>query len=349
MQCRAGRSGPRLAPGGWDSAVPEGRFPVAATRLGRRHLGGNVTSTGGLVAQRKQPTYPEAFRQSDIKEGFLMKTYFGILAAGALAACGSSNGSGGTTPPPLGNFTYSSPQPANGTQQSQASNAQQQVPDVVTGATTGSATQAANAPSLADEISASALDARVLPPNPAYSTVGKLMKAARSGGLDDPNCLVETTTTITYKNCSSTSGGSTITLNGSLSVGTNSVTWDLTFTGSFSSAGESENVQGEWKGNITVTGDSSNGSINGQATSSFSGDIVSGSTNESYAYTAGVDFLNLTYTATCQGNGGFFTSGTLEVRRNVAESGTFTAPVDNAAVEFTWTGCDTVNIAIGSD
>jgi hypothetical protein len=279
-----------------------------------------------------------------------MKKYFGILAASALAACGSSsNNNGGTAPPPLGNFTYSTPQPANSTQQTQATSAQQQVPDVVSGATSGSATQAANAPELADDISSSVLDSRVLPPNPAYSTVGKLYKATRSGGLDNSDCLVETATTITYNNCQLTSTGYTETFNGTLSVGPGSCTWDLQYSGSFSSGSESETVQGEWKGNITVTGDDNNGTITGQATSAFSGNISDSSTNESYAYTAGVDFLALAYTSACQSEDGFFVSGTLEVRRNIAESGTFTAPVDNAAVEFTWTGCNTVNVAIGSD
>jgi hypothetical protein len=277
-----------------------------------------------------------------------MKKYFGILAASALAACGSSSNNGGTAPPPLSNFTYSTPAPANSTQAASASNAQQQVPDVVGGATSGSATQAADAPQLADSISSEALDARLLPPSPAFSVVGELAKI-RKGNIDNSDCYTTTATTLTYNNCTDSADGYTITLNGSLSVGTNSVTWDLTYTGSFSSSGESINENGEWKGNITVTGNESDGTITGSATSTFSGTIVDSSTTESYAYTAGVDFLDLAYTSACQSEDGFFVSGTLEVRRNVAESGTFTAPVDNAAVEFVWNGCNSVSVAIGSD
>jgi hypothetical protein len=279
-----------------------------------------------------------------------MKKYFGILAAGVLAACGSSsNGNGGTTPPPLGNFTYSTPQPANTTQQTTASNAQQEVPSVVTGATQGTPQDAQGAPQLASDIALSALESRAIPPSPAFQVVGKLAKATRSGDIDNPNCITTSATTITYSNCVLSSSGYSATYNGTLTVGSNSVTWNLSYTGSFTDSTSTINEQGNWKGSITVTGTSTDGTVNGEATSTFTGTITGSGTNESYAYTAGVDFLNLAYTTACSDNGGFFVSGILEVRLNVAETGTYTAPYTNAAAEFTWTACNTVEYATGSD
>jgi hypothetical protein len=279
-----------------------------------------------------------------------MKKYFGILTAGVLAACSSSsNNGGGTTPPPLGNFTYSNPQPANTTQAATANNAQQQVPDVVTGAATGSPQAAQSAPELAESVAFEALDSRALPPNPAYQVIKKLAKASKSGDIDDPTCITTTATTITYNNCVLSSTGFSATYNGSLTVGSNSVSWDLSYTGSDTESNETFNEQGSWKGNITVNGTATDGSVSGEATSTFTGNIVTSSATESYAYTAGVDFLNLVYTTACSNAGGFFVSGILEVRLNVAETGTYTAPFTNAAAEFTWTACDTVEYAAGTD
>ncbi len=298
----------------------------------------------GGATSPKQRTFPDERRSTDTKEGFLMKRSFVILAAGCLAACGSSNNPGGVNAPPLTNFTFNSPAPVQaGSQQAQtASNAQSNVSATITAGQTSNVADASSEPMELTDIGVSALLAvsAKAPHDPSAQLGKKFATAQRSGQLDETCEVISSDgTSLTYNHCSFDDGaGDTITANGSLTATSSSITWDITFTITDTSQGDTLNFIGQWNGTIDFTATTISGSCTGAESVT---ETANGQTFN-YAFTVGLDFLALTYDANCDG---YFTGGQLEIREDVTASGGFTPPNPQAAIEFTWSGCDNVQVA----
>jgi hypothetical protein len=268
----------------------------------------------------------------------------GSLGLVVVLACGggggNNNNNNGT--PGLKTFNYGSPQAPTAAQTNTANKAQTQLNSAVKASVNGQISNAASLPSLTDSLAGS-LPNNLLaePEDPSASIAAEAASVLghRSGELNT-GCYTYTSSSITYSNCTISGSGFSETLNGSLTVGSNSVTWNLTVTYSYSSGSVSANGTYTWTGQLTVT----ETTIVGQGRSAFSGHAASGSTTYDYQYTAGFD-ANLTYQASpyC------ITGGTLEIRRTLnGTSNAGAVPVHDAAAKYTWTGCGAVTVAIGN-
>ncbi|MGO8968106.1 MAG: hypothetical protein ACLQDQ_00845 [Myxococcaceae bacterium] len=269
-----------------------------------------------------------------------MKRCFAILATGVLAACSSSSSPSAVNSPALTTFTYSAPQAPTATQSTAADTASTSVGQVVVAASSGDTAGASSAPELADSVGLEALGAAAVasPRSPPSDAAKQLVIKTKSGELATSGCYTVSGSTLTYNNCSYSYGGDTFTANGSLTATSSNVTWNLNFTVSATSSGETINWDGLWTGNINYTATS----INGSCLSQNSG-TASGTENATFAWTVGLDFINLTVSSSCDSAGGI-TGGTLEVRAN--ESGTLNIyGYSQAGIEIIWSACDTFQVA----
>ncbi len=268
-----------------------------------------------------------------------MKRCVGILSAAALAACGGSS-TPAVNSPPLTTFTYSAPQAPTATQQNTANTASTSVSQVVVSTSPNNPTGASTAPELADSLAVQVLAATAQrsPNSPASQAALHLAQKTRSGELAT-NCYTVSGNTLTYNNCSYSGSGYSETANGTLTATATNVTWNLTFTVSFSDTSGSFNWQGIWTGNINYTATS----IDGFCLSQNSGNASSGGQNETFAWTVGLNFHNITVSTSCDGGGGIV-SGTLEARANASGSINVYGYTQKG-IEFVWTGCDAVTVA----
>ncbi len=263
-----------------------------------------------------------------------------VLACGG--GNGSSNNNNNNGTPGLKTFSYGTPQAPTAAQQSTATSAQTQMNNAVKASVNGQVANAASLPSMTDSLASSLPNLLAVPEDPASLTREgpSALLGQRSAALST-GCYTVTSSSITYNNCTVSASGYTETLNGSLSVGSGTVTWNLTVTFSYSASNISENGTYSWTGQVTVT----SSTIVGQGRSSFNGHYVSGSTTIDYQYTAGFD-ANLTYQSSpsyC------ITGGTLEIRRTLNSSSNAQAvPIRDAGAKYTWTGCNTVTVATGT-
>ena len=169
----------------------------------------------------------------------------------------------------------------------------------------------------------------------------QLVLKQRSGELDT-GCYTTTGNTLTYNNCNYSGSGYSYTANGTLTATATNCTWNLTFTVSFSGNGETFNWDGVWTGNINYTNTSGGGTLTGSALSRNSGNYSANGQSGSFAWTVGIDFLNLTWATSCDYGG--ITGGTLEIRAN--ETGNLNIyGYTKEGIEYTWSGCDTVTVA----
>jgi hypothetical protein len=290
-----------------------------------------------------------------------MKRVFGILATGVLAACGSSSSTGnGLTPPTPTSYTYGTGTPVatNSMQATAASDANSNTSQIVSAATSGSVSNNAatlsTAPQLPDTITASLGTAVVVNKLPqSADVVGSLFKATKSGTLDT-GCYTTSGNTITYNDCNYNYGsGITYTISGSLTSTPTSLTWNvtakLTITSTGSNAG-SYIINGNWTGSLTFATTSTDTVINGTATAAWSGNFTDSQENVNFAYTAAVVFKSLDISTSCDDGGGAI-SGKLDVSVTAVASNGITAAelgYDNYGYEFTWNGCDTILVAVGS-
>lgn len=278
-----------------------------------------------------------------------MKRYFGMVAATILAACGSSNNNPATNAPPLTNFTYPAPTTPTQTQAATATNAQTSLDDITAAASSNDPSSAQEAPELADDIGDSLLGAAQVAisknPKDVAAHAGKGLFLAQKNGQLDSGCYVSSGNTLTYDNCDYSSDGFTYTANGSLTVSSSSVTWNLTFTVSESDSEGSFNWTGLWTGTIDYTATTINGSCLSQNSGTYNEDGQSGS----FAWTVGLDFIDLTTSPNCDvdsgGNG--IVSGTLEIRANTTGNLNIYGYTQEGA-EFIWTACDTVGYTFSS-
>jgi hypothetical protein len=272
---------------------------------------------------------------------------------GLVAGCGGSGNSNWA--PNLKTYNYGTPVAATTTQKAAASNAQTSIHSLSGSTASGQTAQAASAPGLTDSIGEQALGALVAnPEDPGAQSLtaergareGLAAIIAHSAGLAahqdtalNTNCAVISASTVTYNNCTYSASGYSYTLNGTITVASNTVTWNVTFSGALSGSGYSYNYNGAWSGTVTITATT----IVGDGRSAWVGHYSYGGTTVDYSYSLGID-LNLTYTSSpwC------VTSGTLEVRRTVSWSGQGSSPLSNKGLKFTWSGCNQVLVAQGS-
>jgi hypothetical protein len=264
---------------------------------------------------------------------------FGVLSAALLAACGGSS-TPSVNAPPLTTFTYSAPQTATATQQSTATTASTDVGQIVVSTSPSNPAGASSAPTLAESLGVSVLEATAQrsPNSPAAEAAARLAQKTRSGEIT-ANCYSVTGDTLTYNNCSYSYNGVSETANGTLTATASTVTWNLTFTVSVTDTSGNFSVQYVSTGNISYTATS----ISGSCVSQYSGTGNYNGQSESFAFTVGIDFLNITISATCDGGGGIV-SGTLEVRANATGSANYLG-FTQKGVEYIWSGCDTVSVA----
>ena len=268
-----------------------------------------------------------------------------LLGLVAVLACGGSNGGNNNNnnnngTPGLKTFSYGSPQAPTAPQQSTANTAQNQLNNAVKASVNGQVANAASLPSMTDSLAGSLPNLLAVPEDPA-ATVGDeaSLLGHRSGGLNQ-GCYTFTNSSITYNNCTISGSGFSETLNGSLTAGNGTVSWNLTVTYNYSAQNVTSTGNYNWTGQLTVTAST----IVGQGRSSFTGHVTSGSTTYDYQYTAGFD-ANLTYQASpyC------ITGGTLEIRRTLnGTSNAGAVPVHDAAAKYTWSGCGSVTVATGN-
>jgi hypothetical protein len=261
--------------------------------------------------------------------------------AGLLFGCG-----GGLTPPPLHSFNYGASVAPDPSQQGTADNAQSSV-----GVILGSPSNTSNAemaPTLTDDLASSLPAALISQPmnalpgtsSSALEMAGRdgLVRGLRSSSLQ-ASCATVTSTTITYSHCSYNSDSYNGTLDGSINVGANSVTWNLNWTFSLSSQGVTGNGTFNWSGQINWTATN----ITGSGRSAFTVHASANGQSADVASTSGVD-LNLTYAS----NPFCITGGTLEIRRVVVATSGSQNENRDGAVKFTWSGCGAVTVAIGT-
>jgi hypothetical protein len=271
----------------------------------------------------------------------------GSLGLVVVLACGggggnnnNNNNNNGT--PGLKTFSYGSPQAPTAAQTNTANKAQTQLNSAVKASVNGQISNAASLPSLTDSLAGSLpnnLLAEPEDPSASIATEAVSVLGHRTGELNT-GCYTFTSSSITYSNCTISGSGFNETLNGSLTVSGNTVTWNLTVNYSYSASGVSANGSYNWTGQLTVT----ETTIVGQGRSAFSGSASSNGQSYSYQYTAGFD-ANLTYQASpyC------ITGGTLEIRRTLnGTSSSGSVPVHDAGAKYTWTGCGAVTVAIGN-
>jgi hypothetical protein len=282
-----------------------------------------------------------------------MKKVFGILAAGAFAACSSSTTNPGGTPPTPTTYSYGTGTPVSqGSQQAAAaSTAQSQTQSIVSATQSGTVTDNAatlsTAPDLPISLTSDLGAALVaLPKNPLSAMVGSISKATRSGEIVS-GCYTVSGNTITYNNCNYSQSGFTYSVNGTLTATATNITWNINVTLTYSSSSDTLNFTGNETGNLNITTTTTGGTIDGTATTGFSGNESAGGNTYNFAYTAQVVFTALTFDNTCDT---FVVGGKLAVSVTVAASSGSSSPgFENFGYQFSWTGCDTgVLVATGT-
>jgi hypothetical protein len=176
--------------------------------------------------------------------------------------------------------------------------------------------------------------------SPADVAIGSALRTAASLGT----CGTLSGNTVTFNNCTDTSSGSSITINGSITATANSVTWNI--TGNFS--GSETNSSGQTitfnfnlheAGTFTVTSTK----VTGNATADFGGSISSQGQTINFGIATAV-LVDITYQG---GATPCVTSGSLEVKRVWTQrpaqaSG---AQYNDAGVKLVWSACNTFTVA----
>lgn len=250
------------------------------------------------------------------------------LASLVLASCGGGGGNAALSK----TFSYGAAQAPTSSEQVAASSAKSSVTASQSFGSSPDATKATTIVSLADDLAASALGAVAVatgfPQNP------QLSRALRTAATV-PACTTSTATSVTFKDCTDTESGFSFTLNGSISVASNTLTWDI--TGGFAGVdqGITFNVNIHQSGSLTVTSTT----VKGNGLSEISGSASGNGQSISFGVSTAA-LIDLTYNATC------VTAGTIEVKRawSPRPNGATAAQLPDVAVKLTWTGCDAVQV-----
>ncbi|HET9156051.1 MAG TPA: hypothetical protein VFN91_05250 [Myxococcaceae bacterium] len=274
--------------------------------------------------------------------------------AGALVGCGS----GLPTPPALPTFHYGAPQAADSEQGYTASTGVTTLRSA--SGTSGTSANPSAAPALADQLAANLPQPALRASLPSAEAALKSLPVpggVAAGGLfrssalvvGNPDCVHQGNTSggssysITYSNCSygGAEGGTSFnwTLNGTISVTSTSASWDIQATFDLSADGVSGKGQMHWTGQLSWT----DTTINGNGKSELAARVEGQGEKVDIGITSG-------WTAALQLDATHCVSGgTLEVGRAMEGSASNGQHVSGAhGWKFTWTGCDTYQVAEGT-
>ncbi len=262
--------------------------------------------------------------------------------AGALVGCGN----GLPTPPPLPTFTYGTPTSNLSAEQSNAANVGESRVGRASG-TNGQTGDPTAAPALADELAGNLPNSGLLTaPSPEAALkslpVPSSEAAVRGAGLSVGNssCVTHSGSSYSYSNCSYSGDGFSWTLNGSISVATSSISWDIKATFTASSQGVSGSGEFHWVGQLAWTATSVTGNGLSQLALKASG-------NGEHVEIAATSGWNADLQV--DPNGQCISGGSLVVARAVEGKASNGQQVSSkAGWKFTWSGCDSVQVAVGT-
>jgi len=163
--------------------------------------------------------------------------------------------------------------------------------------------------------------------------------AAPRGGFDD-DCITITDTAITFDHCEFSSGGSSTSTDGEVSIGDGglAIEWDLTVTSELAGEGFSSDARYHQSGNLAF-GD---GTISGEMLGELSATTTLGGTTVSYEMSeAAILDLEVQLSPAC------VIGGSLEARRvwTRRPEGYPATSTPDVGVLIEWTGCDQATIA----
>ena len=258
-------------------------------------------------------------------------------ALAVLAGCGGSSGNAALSK----SFNYTAATAPTTSESAAASSAQGNLAQTTGFSTAPDATKGASIIGFADALAAAALGSAAIPGGRGPSS-DDINRAVRSATADFSTCATVTASSVAFNNCQVTESGFTITLNGHVSVSANTVTWSITGGFSGTESGYTVNVVSHQSGTLALAATT----LKGNAVSDFSGSVSGQGQNVSFGLATAV-LLDLTYQSSpsyC------VTSGTAEVKRvwTNKPNGASGPQFSDAAVKFTWSGCNAVQIAHGS-
>ena len=256
-------------------------------------------------------------------------------AAAALVAllfgCGGSGGNAALSK----SFNYGAAQAPTTQEQSAASSADNSVHTTASFSTAPDANGGVAIALFADALATAAMGSSG--GGGTHATGQEISHALRSAEMS--TCATVTGNTVTYKNCSQTESGFTITLNGSISATAGTVSWNLSGSFSGSSQNVSLSVSIHHSGAFTVT----SSKLTGDALSELGGNVSGQGQSISFGlHTAAI--VDLTYQSSPSS---CITGGSIEVKRvwTVKPSGATGPQYADAGVKLTWTGCKAVQVA----
>lgn len=265
--------------------------------------------------------------------------------AGALVGCGN----GLPTPPPLPTFNYGTPTTNLSAEQSNAANlGESSLADAsgVNGQTADPTAAARLADDLGSQLPSSALAAVPSPdaalkslPVPSPEASARAIRGAALS-IGDSGCVQKSSSSWNFNNCSYSGDGFSWTLNGSISVATNSLHWDIQATFSANSQGISGTGQFHWTGQLAWT----DTTLTGNGLSQLALKADGNGEHVEIAATRGWNAnLQIDSTAHC------ISGGTLEVAQAIEGSASNGQHVSSkTGWKFTWTGCNQVAVAVGT-
>ncbi|HVP60989.1 MAG TPA: hypothetical protein VMT11_10545 [Myxococcaceae bacterium] len=264
--------------------------------------------------------------------------------AGALVGCGN----GLPTPPPLPNLTYGAPTANLSAEQSNAASAGESGLSNASGAN-GQTADPTAAPALADELGGNLPSALMAAPSgeaalkslPVPSSEAAA-RAVRGAGLSlgNSSCVTKSGSSYSYSGCSYSGDGFSWTLNGSISVATSSITWDIKATFSGSAQGASGSGEFHWTGQLAWTATT----VTGNGLSQLAVKADGNGEHVEIAATSGWNAdLQVDATNHCVSGGSLVVARALE---GTASNGQHVSI--KAGWKFTWNGCNNVEVAVGT-
>ena len=249
-----------------------------------------------------------------------------------IAGCGGSGGNAALSK----SFSYGPAAAPSASEQSAANSAQSSLTDTASFSSSPDAARGAAVVVFADALAAVALGSASGPlPHPQSGEIQRAIRAA----ADFSACATLSGGTVTFKNCSQSEGGYTVTLDGTISSSGGAVSWNMTGGFSGTQNNTTAKIDLHQAGAMTVTAST----LNGHATSDFGGNVSGQGQNVSFGFASAV-LVDLTWQSAPSS---CVTGGSVEVRRVWTQkpSGASGPAFNDAAVKLTWTGCNAVQIA----
>jgi len=265
--------------------------------------------------------------------------------AGALVGCGS----GLPTPPPLPTFNYGTPSTQLSPEQSNAASMGESELSSASGAS-GQTSDPTAAARLADDLGTN-LPSSALAAIPSSGAALRSVsitspeapaRAIRGAALSigDSQCVTKSNNSWTFSNCSYSGDGFSWSLNGSISIATGSLHWDIQATFSANSQGVSGNGEFHWTGQLAWT----DTTITGNGLSQLAVKADGQGEHVEVAATRGWNAsLQIDAAAHC------ISGGTLEVAQAIeGKSSNGQTVSSKTGWKFTWTACGAVSVAVGT-